>query len=89
MRTRPAVSLPRAWRHRESGRAAVANIGTRPTFEGQHVSVEVHLLDFEGDLYDQRLRVTLNRRLRGERRFDTVDELRRQIAGDIEQARSG
>jgi riboflavin kinase/FMN adenylyltransferase len=68
--------------------AAVANIGTRPTFEGQGVSVEVHLLDFEGDLYDRRLRVTLHRRLRGERRFDTVEELRRQIAGDIEQARA-
>ena len=68
--------------------AAVANIGTRPTFDGQEVSVEVHLLDFEGDLYDERLRVTLDRRLRGERRFDTVEELRRQIAGDIQQARS-
>ncbi len=68
--------------------AAVANIGTRPTFDGQEVSVEVHLLDFEGDLYDERLRVTLERRLRGERRFDTVEELRRQIAGDIQQARS-
>ena len=67
---------------------AVANIGTRPTFAGEEVSVEVHLLDFEGDLYDQRLRVTLERRLRGERRFETVEELRRQIAGDIRQARA-
>lgn len=68
--------------------SAVANIGTRPTFAGQEVSVEVHLLDFEGDLYDQRLRVTLDRRLRGERRFETVEELRRQIAGDVSQARA-
>ena len=68
--------------------AAVANIGTRPTFAGREVSVEVHLLDFEGDLYDQRLRVTLDRRLRGERCFGTVEELRSQIAGDIQQTRA-
>ena len=93
LRVDPAMDPPRgvfAARVEQAGVqvSAVANIGTRPTFAGREVSVEVHLLDFEGDLYDQRLRVTLGRRLRGERCFRTVEELRRQIAGDIREARA-
>lgn len=69
--------------------AGVANIGTNPTFvkEGG-LSPEVHLLDFSGDLYGQRLRVSFIERLRGEVRFPGVDELVAQIHADIERARN-
>jgi riboflavin kinase/FMN adenylyltransferase len=66
---------------------AVVNIGVRPTFEAGR-SAEAHLLDFEGDLYDRRLVVSLDRRLRDERRFPTVDALLHQIADDIREART-
>ena len=67
---------------------AVINIGTNPTFEKAAVlSFEVHVLDFSGDLYDQRLIVTFKQRLRDERRFDSVDELVGAIHEDIFVAR--
>lgn len=64
----------------------VANLGTRPTF-GAGRSVEVHLFDFEGDLYDRELRVGFVARIRGEQRFSGVEELRRQIEHDCDRAR--
>ncbi len=70
---------------------AVANLGTRPTFadgDAQDVVLEVHILDFDGDLYGRDLEVTFRRRLRAERRFDDVEALRRQIAQDVVQARA-
>jgi riboflavin kinase/FMN adenylyltransferase len=63
-------------------RPAMANIGTRPTFGEDEVRLEVHLLNFEGDLYDQSLRVEFAERLRDERPFDGVDELREQLSRD-------
>lgn len=65
------------------------NIGTRPTFEpgSARVSVEVHILDFEGDLYGVELEVVPERRLRDELRFESVEQLRAQIARDVAQAR--
>jgi len=65
----------------------VANIGLRPTVEAGF-SVEVHLFDFSEDLYGERLRVHLVSRLRDERKFAGLPELKTQIARDIEQARS-
>ncbi|HLV21746.1 MAG TPA: bifunctional riboflavin kinase/FAD synthetase, partial [Polyangiaceae bacterium] len=65
---------------------AVANIGLRPTVQGGF-SAELHLLDFDGDLYGTRLRAHLLERLREERKFDGLAELERQIRRDIEQAR--
>jgi riboflavin kinase/FMN adenylyltransferase len=62
---------------------AVVNIGTRPTFGGETVTVEAHLLDGERDLYGIRLVVAFVERLRDERRFDGVDELVTQIHRDI------
>jgi riboflavin kinase/FMN adenylyltransferase len=67
---------------------AVANLGHRPTFDGRSLLLEVHLLEGGGDLYGQRLRVAFRRRLRGERQFSGVDELKMQIARDCEQARA-
>jgi len=65
----------------------VTNIGVRPTVDGTSRTVETYLLGFAGDLYDQRLRVHLVARLRGEQKFAGLDELKRQIAVDCIQAR--
>lgn len=67
---------------------AITNVGMRPTFRGQFVTVETHLLDFDGDLYGQRLKVELVGRIRGEQRFDGIDALKAQIQADIQTARS-
>ena len=64
-----------------------ANIGTKPTFGGSAVTVEVHLLDWSGDLYGQEVRVEFLERLRAERRFASVSELTAQIQRDVEEAR--
>jgi riboflavin kinase/FMN adenylyltransferase len=64
----------------------VANLGTRPTVAAGR-SVEVHLLDFEGDLYERELRVGFVARLRDEQRFSDLNALKQQIQLDIEHAR--
>jgi riboflavin kinase/FMN adenylyltransferase len=67
----------------------VMNVGVRPTVEGKgRRSAEVHLLDFKGDLYGRALRVHLARRLRDEKKFDGLPELRAQIEKDAAKARS-
>ncbi|MGO9393594.1 MAG: riboflavin kinase, partial [Desulfobaccales bacterium] len=65
----------------------VANIGTCPTFDGCASSLEVHLLDFDGDLYGEELGVDFVARLREERRFPSVEALAAQIHADIAAAR--
>ena len=71
----------------ESRRAAV-NIGVRPTVEAHgKLVVEAHLLDFDGDLYDQRITVAFRRWLRHEHRFESLDGLVTQLAADIHQIR--
>ena len=68
---------------------AATSIGVRPTFvTGRGVLVEAFLLDFEGDLYDRELRIAFLARLRGERRFDTVDGLVEQMHLDVKDARA-
>jgi riboflavin kinase / FMN adenylyltransferase len=71
----------------EGWRGGAANIGTKPTFGGSAVTVEVHLLDWSGDLYGQEVRVEFLERLRPERRFASVSELTAQIQRDVEEAR--
>lgn len=66
----------------------VANIGVRPTFAGSESRVEVHLFDFAGELYGERLTVALVARLRGEVRFPSVDALVAQIRADADAARA-
>lgn len=71
------------------GSAAAVNVGVRPTFEtGRGLLVETHLIDFDGDLYGRDLRVAFVKRLRGERRFPSVEELIAQIKIDVEDARN-
>lgn len=68
---------------------AVTNIGIRPTVNnGDKVSVESHLLDFSGDLYGQPLKVAFLKFLRPERKFESTEELARQIRLDTETARA-
>ena len=64
----------------------VANIGTNPTVGNDHLSLEVHLLDFHGDLYDQSLSISFLSFLREEKKFDSLDELKQQITEDIREA---
>jgi riboflavin kinase / FMN adenylyltransferase len=67
---------------------AAVNVGVRPTFvTGRGVLVEAYLLDFQGDLYDEELRLEFLARLRGERRFETVEALAEQMGRDVEDTR--
>jgi len=66
----------------------VMNLGIRPTVNGQEQRVEVHLLDWQGDLYGQVLQVHLEAFLRPEQKFSSLDELIAQIQRDCEAARS-
>lgn len=67
---------------------AVLNIGRRPTLKAARpqLRVEAHLLDFQGELYGQEMEVAIIKKLRGERRFPSLEALRRQIARDIAKA---
>jgi len=71
----------------EQARGVVVNIGVRPTFTETSLSVEVHVLDFEGDLYGKRVVVTLFEKLRDERFFPSAESLVEQVVADVEQAR--
>jgi riboflavin kinase / FMN adenylyltransferase len=67
----------------------VTNVGRRPTVGvDEHITVETHLLDFDRQIYGERIRVRFLRRLRGERRFPSLDDLKAQIARDVERGRS-
>lgn len=64
-----------------------ASIGVRPTFEGKTRLVEVYVLDWDGDLYDQVIEVQFVKRLRDELKFESVDALIVQMKRDVEEAR--
>jgi riboflavin kinase/FMN adenylyltransferase len=72
---------------RADGKPGVMNVGTRPTVDGTRRTIEVHLLDWEGDLYGRELRVELVERLRDEQRFASLDALVEQIGLDAQAAR--
>jgi riboflavin kinase/FMN adenylyltransferase len=81
----PAHGVYAAWAH---GHPAAVNVGVRPTFgQGNALLVEAYLLDFEGDLYGERLRIAFLERLRGEERFDDIDALIAQMGRDVDQTR--
>jgi riboflavin kinase/FMN adenylyltransferase len=71
----------------EGAYPAVTNIGLRPTFGEDKPTVETYILDFEGELHGQELRIELLHRLRGEMRFPNMDALKEQIEKDIAAAR--
>ena len=66
---------------------SVTNIGVRPTFEGSKHLVETYIFDYEGELIGQKFTIDLVDKIRDEKRFDTVEQLKAQIKKDIEQAR--
>ncbi|WP_058912181.1 bifunctional riboflavin kinase/FAD synthetase [Entomohabitans teleogrylli] len=72
----------------EKSLPGVANIGTRPTVSGVRQQLEVHLLDVAMDLYGRHIDVVLRKKLRNEQRFASLDELKAQIARDVETARA-
>ena len=69
-------------------RSGMMNIGRRPTFDEMDVTVEVHLLDFEGDLYGERLSVQFLQRLRDEQKFESAEALAAQLSEDEEHCKS-
>jgi riboflavin kinase/FMN adenylyltransferase len=81
----PGHGVYAGWAH---GYPAAVNVGVRPTFEsGRGLLVEAHLLDFQGDLYGETLRVAFVERLRGERRFESPDALAEQMRRDVDEVR--
>ncbi|QSX30864.1 bifunctional riboflavin kinase/FAD synthetase [Shewanella cyperi] len=64
----------------------VANIGFRPTVKGQMCQLEVHLFDFDGDLYGRRVEVELVAKIRDEQPFESLDALKKQITNDADRA---
>ncbi len=61
---------------------AMVNVGKNPTFEGRSITVEAHLLDFDGDLYGQTLRIHFRKRIRDEIRFASVEDLKIRLGKD-------
>jgi riboflavin kinase / FMN adenylyltransferase len=71
-----------------NGHPAAVNIGVRPTFEsGRGVLIEAYLIDHDEDLYGQNMRIAFVERLRGEKRFPSIEELVAQMHRDVEDAR--
>src|SRR5438105_5582038 len=76
-----ATLIEGAWRR------SITNIGTRPTFDdARGISVETHVLNWTGDLYGDVVRVRFLHRLRDEKKFGSIDELKAQIARDVARA---
>ncbi len=67
---------------------AMTNVGIRPSVDGSKRLLETHLFDFEGLLYGLTLRVELYDKIRDEKKFDSVEELREQIACDAESVKA-
>ncbi|MEP6599465.1 MAG: bifunctional riboflavin kinase/FAD synthetase [Actinomycetota bacterium] len=103
LRTGPYPAVPadgvyagRAVRLDEWGRTVAApplglaaiSIGTNPTFEGRQRRVEAYLLDFDGDLYGQKIGLEFARRLRGQERYDDLAALVAQMRDDVKQTRA-
>jgi len=66
---------------------AMSNIGVRPTFDNGPRSIEVFLLDYQGDLYGKEMKIELIERLRPERKFASPEDLKQQISEDISRGR--
>ena len=80
---RVTFNTPHSSLHTQSD---MMNIGTRPTFDGHEQTLEVHILHFHEDLYGQALSVEFVKRLREERRFDSMEALKEQLKQDAIQA---
>ena len=65
----------------------VANVGTRPTVDGTHSLLEIHIFDFDQDIYGRHIRIEFVKKLRDEKRYDSFELLKQQILKDAENAR--
>ncbi|RUA11632.1 MAG: riboflavin biosynthesis protein RibF [Flavobacteriia bacterium] len=65
----------------------IMNIGFRPTVDGKYQTIEVHLLDFNADLYGENIRIRMLKRIREEKKFESLEALTKQIRKDEETAR--
>ena len=84
----PARGVYAAWaRIDDQNYGSVLNIGMNPTFEDNQLSIEVHILDFKGDIYGKTLEILFVEKLRDEKKFNGPAELIVQIRKDVEQAR--
>jgi riboflavin kinase/FMN adenylyltransferase len=81
----PGHGVYAGWAH---GHPAAINVGVRPTFQtGRGLLIEAYLLDFDQDIYGETLRIAFAERLRGEKRFESVDALVEQMQLDVARAR--
>ena len=71
----------------ERRHAAATNVGVRPTVDGLKLTVEAHILDFDADIYGERMRLEFVRRIRPEMKFSGLDELKGRIAADVAEVR--
>jgi riboflavin kinase/FMN adenylyltransferase len=69
--------------------AGIANVGRRPTVDGKHVQLEVHLFDFDKSIYGEQICVSFQHKIRDEKKFESFDDLKQQIKKDCEQAKNG
>lgn len=67
---------------------AMSNVGIRPSVGGKELLLETHVLDFAGDLYGRRLRITLVEKIRDEKRFASIGDLKEQLMRDYEYIRN-
>lgn len=67
---------------------AMSNVGIRPSVDGKRRLLETYIFDFEGDLYGRTLTVELQQKIRDERKFSSVDELRERLHIDAEHIRN-
>ncbi len=85
----PAEGVYVTWAHiDDKAYQSMTNIGRRPTFGGNGRTVETYILNYQGNLYGRELKIDIVERLRGEKRFDTVEELKKQIAEDVKQGKA-
>lgn len=85
----PADGVYATWAYLD-GRTypSMTNVGTNPTFGDNKRAVEVYLVDYQGDLYGRELKIAVVTRLREEKKFDTVEELKKQMAEDVRRGKA-
>jgi len=85
----PADGIYVTWAYiDDQAHQSITNIGKRPTFGGTERTVEVYIIDYQGDLYRRQLKIDIIERLRGEKKFDSAEELKDQIIQDVEQGKA-
>jgi len=85
----PADGVYATWAYiNDKAYPSMTNIGRCPTFDDSERTVEVHVLDYQGDLYEHEMEIDIIERLRDEKKFDNAEELKRQIAEDVKQGRA-